>query len=142
VNAHHFLVLLVCWNVGGGGGRKPIAATTESLHPARDTIPEISAPSMGRPRIMTMSCSITVVSPHRRWNVWVSGRHRSTSAINVAESIIGRSPGTRQASGRNPTHCMNGAYHSSHDRGMCIRILSGNSHCVRQQWYKNVSPNR
>jgi hypothetical protein len=47
----------------------PIAVVMESLHPHRDTIPETNVASMGRPRIMTISCNITVVSQDGRWNV-------------------------------------------------------------------------
>jgi hypothetical protein len=130
VNASRLPILLVYRNIRG---HRPIAAVMESLHPARDTVPETNAPSMERPRIMAMFCSITVISPHKRWNVWVSGCHWSTSAVNAAESIIGRWPDTRQASGRNLTCSMNGAYRSSHDRGLCVRILSGKSCCVTQQ---------
>jgi hypothetical protein len=120
------------WSVGTSGGRRPIAAVTESLHPTVDTIPETGVTSMGRLRIMATSCSITVVSPQGRWNVWVSGRHRYISAINTAESIISRWPDMRRESGRNRAHHINGAYRSSHDRGLCVRILSGKSRCVTQ----------
>jgi hypothetical protein len=51
---------------------------------------------MGRSRIMVTSYSVTVVSPHGRWNVWGSGCHRSTSAINAAESIVGDEASKRQ----------------------------------------------
>jgi hypothetical protein len=142
VNVRRLLVLLVCENIGGGGGRWLIAAPMESLHPPGDTIPETSVPSMGRPKIMAMSCSVTVAFPHGRWNVWVSGRHQSTSAINAAESIISRPPLMRRASGRNLARCTNDVYHSSHDRRLCMWILSGDSHCGTQQYYKNISPNR
>jgi hypothetical protein len=136
------IVFLFLWFAWTSGGRRPIAAVTESLHPTGDIVLETGAPLMGRPRIMAMPCSVTVISPHWRWNVWVSGRHRSTSAVNAVESIIGRWPDTRRASGRNPTHRMNDAYCSSHDRGLCVRILSGKNRCVTQQWYTNISPNR
>jgi hypothetical protein len=126
------VVFLSFWSVGTSRGHRPIAAMMESLHPAGDTIPETGAPSMGRPRIMATSCNVTVISPHRRWNVWVAGHHRSTSAFNAVESIIGRWLDTRRASGRNPACRMNGAYRSSHDRGLCVRILSGKSRCVTQ----------
>jgi hypothetical protein len=139
VIAHHLSVLLVYGNIRG---RRPIAAATESLHPAGDTVPETDASSMGRPRTMATSCSITVVSPHRRWNVCVFEHHRSISVVNAAESIISRSPDMMQASGRNPACRMNDMYRSSHDRGLCVQILSDNSRCVTQQWYKNISPNR
>jgi hypothetical protein len=86
-------------------------------------------PSMGRPRIMATPYNVTVVSPHERWSMWVSGRDQSTSAINVAESIISRPLVMRRASDRNPAHRMNSVYHSSHVKGLCVRILSGNSHC-------------
>jgi hypothetical protein len=139
VNARCLSILLVCRNVGG---HRLIAAAMESLHPAGDTIPEIGAPSMGRSRIMATSCSVTVISPHGRWNVWVSGRHQSTSGVNAAEFIISRWPDTIRASGRNPARHMNGAYRSSHERGLCVWILSGKSRCVTQQCYKNISSNR
>jgi hypothetical protein len=87
----------------------PIASPTESLHPTEDIGPQIRVPSMGRPRIIVTSCSITVVSPHGRWNVWVSERHQSTRAIKAAESIIDRPSVMSRASGRNPTRRMNGA---------------------------------
>jgi hypothetical protein len=87
VNARRLLVLL-----GTSGGQRLIAALMEYLHLPGDTIPETDMPSMGRPRIMATSCSITVVSPHGRWNVWVSKHCRSTCAINAAESIIDRLP--------------------------------------------------
>jgi hypothetical protein len=102
VNVHRLIVLLVCGNVGGGGGHMLIAAPTESLHPPGDTVPQTGVPSMRIPRIMVMSCSVTVVSPHGRWNVWVSRCDRSTSAINVVESIIDRPPVMSRPSGRNP----------------------------------------
>jgi hypothetical protein len=136
------IVFLSFWSAWTLGGHRPIAAMTESLHSTGDTVLETGAPSMGRPRIMATSCNVTMVSPHGRWNVWVSRRHRSTSAVNVAESIIGRWPDTRRASDRNTSRRMNDAYRSSHDRGLCVRILSGKSRCVIQQWYKNISPNR
>jgi hypothetical protein len=31
---------------------------------------------------MDTSCNVGAISPHGRWNVWVSGRQRSTSAVN------------------------------------------------------------
>jgi hypothetical protein len=139
VNDHRLIVLLVCGNVGG---RMPIAAAIESLHPSGEIVPVTGVSSMGRSRIMSMSCNIIMVSPHGRWNVWVSGRHRSTTGINVAESIIGRSEDIRRTSGRNPARRMNGTYCSSHVRGLCVRILSDNSHCGTQQWYNKFSPNR
>jgi hypothetical protein len=67
-----------------------IASPTESLHPPGETGPQTGVPSMGRSRIMVMSYSVTVVSPHGRWNVWVFGHHRSTIAVNTRQSIIGR----------------------------------------------------
>jgi hypothetical protein len=126
------IVFLSFWSPRTSGGHRLIAAAMESLHPAGDTILETGAPSMGRPRIMAMSCSVTVISPHGRWNVSVSGRHRSTSDINAAESIIGGWPDTRRASGRNPARRMNDAYCLSHDRGLCVRILSGKSRVTQQ----------
>jgi hypothetical protein len=128
VNARRLLVLLVCGNVRGGG-RRPIAAPTKSLHSAGDTIPEIGVPSMGRPKIMATSYSVIVVSPHRRWNVWVFGHHRSTSVINAVESIINKPSVMMQASGRNSARHTNGVYRSSHVRGLCVQILSGDSRC-------------
>jgi hypothetical protein len=85
VHVHHLLVLLIHGHVGG---RMTIASPTESLHLAEDTIPQIGVSSMGRPTMI--SYSVTVVSPHERWNVCVSGRHRSKSVVNVADSINGR----------------------------------------------------
>jgi hypothetical protein len=79
---------------------------------------------MGKSRIMVTSYNVTVVSPHKRCNVWVSGRHWSTSAINAAESIIGRPPMTSEGSDRNIARRMNGSYRFSHIMGMCVRILS------------------
>jgi hypothetical protein len=127
------IIFLSFWSMGTSGGRRPIAAPMESLHPSGDTIPEPSVPSMERPRIMATSYSVTVVSPHERWNVWVSGRYQPTSAINATESIIVRMPVMRRASGRNPACCMNSAYCSSHIMGLCVRILSGDNHCGTQQ---------
>jgi hypothetical protein len=129
VNARWLLLLLVCGHVGGGGGRMSIASPTKSLHPTRDTSPHIGKSSMGRPRIIATSWSVTVVSLHGRWSVWVSGRYRSTSVVNVVRSINGRPPVTRWASDRNPAHCMNGVYCSSHIRGLCVWILSGCNTC-------------
>jgi hypothetical protein len=87
-------------------------------------------PSMRRPRIITMSGSVTVVSPHGRWNMCIPERHRSTSIINVAESINDRPRVvTSRASGRNPARCMNDSYRSSHVKGQCVRILRCCKHC-------------
>jgi hypothetical protein len=97
----------------------------ESLHPAGDTIPQTGVSSMGRPRIRAMSYNIIVISLDRRWNVWVYGRHRSMSVVNVATSISSRPQVMSQASGRNPARRMNNSYYSSHIKGLCIRILSG-----------------
>jgi hypothetical protein len=80
----------------------PIVASTESLLPFGDTDPQPGVSSMERPRIMATYCSITVISPLGKWNVWVSERHRSTSAINAVEFIIGILPVMSRASGRNP----------------------------------------
>jgi hypothetical protein len=115
VNAHRLLVLLVCGNVGGGGGPLPIAAPTESLHLPGDTDPQTRVLSRGRPRIMATSCSVTVVSPHERWIMCVSECHRSTSVINVAPSPYERHVPL------------------IHVRGLCVRILSGDNHRGRQQ---------
>jgi hypothetical protein len=134
------VVFLSFWYVGTSGGHIPIAAPTESLHPPGDNVPQTDVSSMGRPRIMMTSCNVTVVSPHGRWNMCISGHHRSTSVINVVESIIDRSSVMSRASGRNPAHHMNGAYHSSHVKGLCVRILSDCKHCGTQQYYKNISP--
>jgi hypothetical protein len=110
-----------------------IASPTESLHPTEDTGPQTRVPSMGRQRIMVTSYNITVVSPYGRWNVWISGRYRSTRAVKAVESIIDRPLVTSQASGRNPARHMNDAYRSSHVRGLCVRILSEDSRCGTQQ---------
>jgi hypothetical protein len=99
----------------------PIAALTESLHPLGNTDPQTGVPSMGRPRIMVASYSVTVISTDERWIVWVYRRHQSTSAVNTAASIIDRPPVTSRASSRNPARCMNGAYRSSHVRGV-VRV--------------------
>jgi hypothetical protein len=122
VHARRLPILLIrC----GGGGRRPIACLTESLHLVGDTIPQIGVSSMGRPRIMTTSYSITVISPDGKWNMWVFGCHRSLSAVNVAASISDRPRVMSRASGRNPARRINDSYHSSHIKGMCMRILSG-----------------
>jgi hypothetical protein len=126
-------IFLSFWSVGTSEGHMSIAAPTESHHQPGDTVLETGVTLMERPRIMMTSYSVTVVSPHGMWNVWVSGRHRSTSVINAAESIIGRPPVMRRASDRNPTRCMNGAYRSSHIKGLCVRILTGDSRCGTQQ---------
>jgi hypothetical protein len=90
------------WPVGTSGGQMPIVASTESLLPFGDTDPQPGVSSMERPRIMATYCSITVISPLGKWNVWVSERHRSTSAINAVEFIIGILSVMSRASGRNP----------------------------------------
>ncbi|KAE8666449.1 Tubby-like F-box protein 5 [Hibiscus syriacus] len=43
-------------------------------------ISDITSPSTGSPRCIATSSSVIVHSPHGRWNVWVSGLHRSTKA--------------------------------------------------------------
>jgi hypothetical protein len=63
VDVHRLPVLLVHGNVGG---RRPLAALMKSLHPFGVTVLQIGLSSMGRPRIVAMSCSITVVSPHEK----------------------------------------------------------------------------
>jgi hypothetical protein len=90
------------WPVGTSGGQMPIVASTESLLPFGDTDPQPGVSSMERQRIMATYCSITVISPLGKWNVWVSERHRSTSAINAVEFIIGILSVMSRASGRNP----------------------------------------
>jgi hypothetical protein len=109
----------------------PIAVLALSLHPSRDTSPQTEMLSIGRPRIMVTSWIITVVSPHRRWNMWVSGRHRSTSVVNAAEYIIDRPSMMSRASGRNPARRVNGVEHLCHINGMCVRILSGCNNCKK-----------
>jgi hypothetical protein len=133
VHTRRLLVLLIHGDVGGGGGRMPIASPTESLHPVEDTSPQIGVTSMRRPRIITTSYNITVVSPQERWNMWVSGCHRSTSVVNTVESISGIPRVTSQASDMNPARRMNGSHRSSHVRGLCMQILSGCKHCGTQQ---------
>jgi hypothetical protein len=123
-------------------GQRSIACPTECLHPVEDTIPQTGVPSMKRPRIMVTSCSVTVISLDGRWNMWVSGRYQSTSAINAATSISGRPRLMSRATGRNPARRMNGSFRSSHYRGLCVRILSGFKCCRTQQLYKNISPMR
>jgi hypothetical protein len=130
VHAHRLLILLICGNISG---RMSIDSPTEYLHPAEDTGPQTRVTSMGRLRIMVTSYSVTVVSPHERWNVWVSGHHRSTSSVNATKSIIDRLLVTSRARSRNPVCCMNSSYRSSHVRGLCVRILSGCKHCGTQQ---------
>jgi hypothetical protein len=137
VHVHRLPVLLIHRDIGG---RRPIASPMESLHQVGDTNPQTGVPSMGRPRIMATSCNVTMVSLDGRWNVWISGRHRSTSDINAGPSIIGRPWLMSRASGRNPARCMNGSYCSSHVRGLCMRILSGCKCCRIQQQYRNISP--
>jgi hypothetical protein len=88
VHAHRLLFLLIRVHIEGSSAD---ASLIESFHPAEDTIPQTRMSSMGIPRIMVTSYSVTVVSPHGRWNVSVSRRHRSTSAVNAVESISGRS---------------------------------------------------
>jgi hypothetical protein len=90
------------WPVGTSGGQMPIVASTESLLPFGDTDPQPGVSSMERQRIMATYCSITMISPLGKWNVWVSERHRSTSAINAVEFIIGILSVMSRASGRNP----------------------------------------
>jgi hypothetical protein len=90
------------WPVGTSGGQMPIVASTESLLPFGDTDPQPGVSSMERQRIMATYCSITVISPLGKWNVWVSECHRSTSAINAVEFIIGILSVMSRASGRNP----------------------------------------
>jgi hypothetical protein len=137
VHARHLSILLICGDVGGGGGvQKPIASLTESLHPVGDTIPQTGASSMGRPRIMATSCSVIVVSLDGRWNMWVFERHRSTSDVNAGPSIIDRSWLMSRASSRNPARRMNGLYHSPHVRGLCVQILSECKRCRTQQQKK------
>jgi hypothetical protein len=126
VHVYRLPILLIPWDVGGSNANH---RPTESLHLAEDTIPQTGVSSMERPRIMATSCSVTMISLDGRWNVWVSGRHWSTSAINAATSISGRPRLTSRASGRNPTRCMNGSYRSSHYRGLCVRILNGFKRC-------------
>jgi hypothetical protein len=67
------IIFLSFWSAGTLGGHRPIIIRMKSLHPPRVTIPQIGLPLMGRQRIMAMSYSVTVVSPHERWNMWVSG---------------------------------------------------------------------
>jgi hypothetical protein len=119
VNAHHLIVLLFCGNIEGS-----------KTNSSPDRVPPPSwrhrprnwrAIDGGGPRIMATSCSITVVSPHGRWNVWVSGCHRFTNAVNTVESIIRKPPMKRRASSRNLTRCMNDTYCSSHVRGCACR---------------------
>ena len=43
--------------------------------------PTIASPLMGNPMITSTSCNVIVISPCGRWNVWVSGRYRSTNAV-------------------------------------------------------------
>jgi hypothetical protein len=133
VHGHRLLVLLIYGDVGGGGGSNVDSFFDGPLHQAEGTGSQIRVLSMGRPRIMVTSCTITMVSPHRRWNVWVSKRHRSTRAVKAAKSIIGRPPMTSRASGRNPECRMNDAYHSFHMRGLCVQIPSRDNCCGIQQ---------
>jgi hypothetical protein len=121
VDAQRLLVLLVYGNVEGSNAD---SRPDESLQPLGDIGPQTGWPSMGRPRIMATSWSVIVASPHVRWNMWVSGRHRSTSAINAAESINGRLSVMSRASDRSLAWCMNGVYRSSHIRGLFVRVLS------------------
>jgi hypothetical protein len=111
VDAQRLLILLVCGNVRGS---------------KVDCSPHGVPPPAWRYRPTNWSaCNVTMISPLGRWNMCVFGRHRSTSAINTTESIIGILPVTSRASGRNPAYRMYDAYLSSHVRGLWVRILSG-----------------
>jgi hypothetical protein len=137
MHVRHLLVLLSPWDIRGGGGRRPMAYLTVSLHPAEYTIPQTGVPSMGRPRIMAMTCSITVISPDGRWNVWVPRRHQSMSVINAAASINDRSRLTSRASGRNTARRMNGSYRLSQCRG-CVCGSRAASNIVEHNNSKNI----
>ena len=101
----------------GAGGLIPIMFSTMSLHPSDCTMPVTATPSNGSPRIMATSCRVTVISPQGRWKVWVSGRQRSTKAVNRGPSIAGSPSLTTRAKGSRPARRMYGAYLSSHLKG-------------------------
>jgi hypothetical protein len=88
-------------------------------------IPLTGSPSSGRPRIMVVSCKLTVISPHGRWKEWVFRRHRSTKADNNGPSITGNPRTTTKAMSKNPALAKYWAYLSSQGSGKCSRTLNG-----------------
>jgi hypothetical protein len=130
VNAYRILVLLLYGNIGGS---KVDSSPDRVPPPAWSHRPRNQRVVDGKTKDHGDVLQLTMVSPYERWNMWVFGRHRSTSVINAAESIIASPPVMRQASGRNPARRMNGMYCSFHIRGLCVRILSGDSRCGIQQ---------
>jgi hypothetical protein len=75
---------------------------------------DINFLKMGSLSSMATSWSVTMVSPHDRCKLWVSGCHQSISANSAAESMIGSLLVTSLASERKPAHRMNIVYRSSH----------------------------
>jgi hypothetical protein len=138
VNAYHLLVLLVCENVKGSqadSSRDGVPPPGWRHHPRNWCA--IDGKTKDHGDVLQHHHGL----PTWKVNVWVSRCHWSTSAVNAVESIIGRSSNMRRASGKNPARRMNVAYCSSHDRGLCVWILSSNNRYATQQWYKNISPN-
>ena len=57
------------------GGLLPQNCSTKSIQWSLSRIPVTRRPPNHRHSIIFMSCIVIVISPHRRWKVWVSGLH-------------------------------------------------------------------
>ena len=65
-------------------------------------------PANGSPSKRETSSRVGAISPHRKWNVWVSGLHLSTKHVRRQLSITMRGhssvASTRRAKGKSPAH--------------------------------------
>ena len=72
--------------IASAGGMTP----SNSAHNAATSnthVPVTAGPWIRRPRRMATSYKVIVISPTGTWNVCVSGRHLSTSAVISGQSI-------------------------------------------------------
>ena len=95
------------------GRSLPIRAIICSRHPSESVLIQRGIPSIARPVINETSSSVTVISPVRRWKLWVSGLHRSTRADTSGAFRFGVDRLTNRIHGSSPACLMYGVYRSS-----------------------------
>jgi hypothetical protein len=122
VHACHLPVLLIPWDVRGSKANHlsdGVPPPDKRRHPTNRSA--VDRKTKDHDNILQRHHNLA------RWKVErvVSRCHQSMSVVNAAASTSGRPWLMSRASGRNPARRMNGSYHSSHSKGLCMWILSG-----------------
>ena len=99
-----------CSHTGSGAsGKTPWKRSVRARsQPAGASNGPMAWPANGSPSKSDTSSRVGAISPHLKWNVWVSGLQRSTKQLSKDPSMATHfSPGidsTRRAKGKRPAH--------------------------------------